>query len=127
MIRFETDTTDAITRLPQHVPGGVNDFVARANDVLRDRLATIADENLTVVWHRFENHGSNGWSADVRLDLDGHSFSRQLWLDQVREPQNLKDTLREFVAEFGARLSLRAREDFRRLRGEIRELLRAGV
>ena len=127
MIRFVVETTDPTTQQSRQLPLPVSDFVDRANEVLRDRLASIADEDVSVVWERIENHGTDGWSADVKIDLDGHSFGQQLWLDQYRDRRDLGVTLRDLVAEFGARVSEGTRKDLRRIRGELRDLNREGA
>ena len=126
MIRFEVDTSHPATGHPQQLPAAVTDFIARANAIIEERLEPLAHEHITADWHRLDDRDPAGWSADLRLELDGWSLGQRFHLARLDDRTELRRAVRELVSEFAALVSRHARDGMRRVHGEIRELIRHG-
>jgi hypothetical protein len=119
MVRIEMNATNPNTGQRISLPPEVTEFVQRGTAVLQKQLASADSTDISAVWEQFENHGKDGWSVGLKLDYEGHSFSRQLWIDRLYDTRSQKEAIRDLVGEFGHRLSEQAKIDLRELRHEL--------
>lgn len=120
MLRFRMNTSHPVTGEPQQLPATISDFVARANAIIEEKLEPLSHEDITVVWDHFDNPNDAGCWVSLGLEFEGVRFDPRMMVFASNDELKLRSVLRELVSDFAEYMS-------RRIRGELRKLVREGA
>lgn len=125
MIETTILRSDPRTGKPIDAPQHVWPAVERADAVLKDLLKSVRSVPITATWQP-EEVAPGVWSVDLHLEHEGYGFGKQLYLDQLRTPEGLKEQIGEVIWEFGRSISEQVGDQLRQIRADLKHLMTVG-